>query len=215
MRRVDSTNRVGLQESSRETRRVALSQPCRDEQRVYPVCAFLLLFVISVFTRALARRDWSIVPCVANGRNVAVRGFTRLTFNVDALQSNSRSTWTTQKAPIRFERDKEDAYFLTEIRNTYLRWIAGRSRCYLAFNAKQMTEARFQNAYEHCSKLQASCHGESSAHRFAGISLLRMEASRVSGDLVEINFRWVEHFCQRQRESWATFIQRVTFVRVL
>lgn len=75
-------SRAERQDESRWVNRVVTNN-------VYPVCAFLLLFVISVFTRALARPDWPIVPRVANGRNVAVRGFTRLTFNVDALQSNS------------------------------------------------------------------------------------------------------------------------------
>lgn len=149
MRRVDSTPYSWLVggESDRGTKRVALSQPCRDE-RVY-------LCLLSVYFFCPSSPFSHVISSI--GRVMA--GISRREVSSEFqpwLAGNSRSTWLGPcKVPSEF------FFFISNSKYPCRVDISIPQSRYLTFSIRQMTEVVSRR--EHCCKLQQTCHEESSS----------------------------------------------------
>lgn len=145
MRRVDSTPYSWLVggESDRGTKRVALSQPCRDE-RVY-LCLLSVYFFCpsSPFSHVIS----SIGRVMAGISRREVSALTRGKFSAHVTRS--------MQGAIRV------FFFISNSKYPCRVDIGIPQSRYLTFSIRQMTEV--VSRWEHCCKLQQTCHEESSS----------------------------------------------------
>lgn len=200
MRRVDSTPHSWLTggESGRGTERVALSQPCRDE-RVYPFVVGLFLLSrhlhFHTWSRQTIGRVMAGIPRDAEYKRVSA--LTRGKFSVHVTHARCHPSF----------------FFFSRARNIPVALISVfRNR-----DIRHSASAGKWQRWFHDGNIVVNCSRPVTRNRhhrwFAGMFLSTRPPASLE-ILQEINFRYLEYFCHRWRESCVS-IQPVTFVRVV